>query len=211
MRILIAEDDDVSRRALGTILRTRGHVIEEAADGLAAWQALQTPDPPGLLVLDWLMPGMEGLELCHRARSDPRLRSLYIVLVTSYGTKEHILAGLRAGANDFITKPYDPDELEARINVGAQVVQLQRELAHRVHELEDALARVSQLQGLLPICCYCKKIRDDQDYWHQVESYLARHSQAQFSHSICPDCYRDQVEPELERLREAMEREHHPA
>jgi hypothetical protein len=70
---------------------------------------------------------------------------------------------------------------------------------------------VTQLQGLLPICCYCKKIRDDQDYWHQVESYLSRHSRAQFSHSICPDCYRDQVEPELARLREAMERERHPA
>jgi sigma-B regulation protein RsbU (phosphoserine phosphatase) len=80
-------------------------------------------------------------------------------------------------------------------------VELQQNLTDRVRALEEALARVKLLQGLLPICSYCKKIRDDQNYWQQVESYIAEHSQAQFSHSICPDCYEKLVKPELDQLR----------
>jgi hypothetical protein len=81
------------------------------------------------------------------------------------------------------------------------VVELQRNLADRVRELEDALAQIKQLQGLLPICSYCKKIRDDQNYWQQIEYYIGQRSEAQFTHSICPDCYEQYVVPQLEELR----------
>ena len=93
------------------------------------------------------------------------------------------------------------EELRARVQVGERVVELQRRLAERVRELEAALADVKHLSGLLPICAYCKKIRNDQNYWQQVESYVAEHSEAQFSHGICPGCYETVVKTELSHLR----------
>jgi sigma-B regulation protein RsbU (phosphoserine phosphatase) len=114
---------------------------------------------------------------------------------------------LEAGADDYLTKPFDPQELRARIKVGERILGLQTSLAERVTELEDALSRVKQLQGLLPICSYCKKIRDDQNYWEQVESYISKHTEAQFSHGICPDCYAQFVTPDIERLAKRKEEE----
>jgi phosphoserine phosphatase RsbU/P len=200
MRVLIAEDETVSRLKLSAVLRKRGFDVTEVGDGEAAWQALQAPEPPPLAVLDWMMPGVEGVELCRRVRAAPALRLLYVILLTSRGEKAHIVEGLRAGANDYVTKPFDAEELQARLNVGVQVVTLQQELARRVGELEEALGRVNQLQGLLPICSYCKKIRDDHDYWHQVESYVTEHTRARFSHGICPGCFEDVVKPQIAAL-----------
>ena len=188
MRILIADDDDVSLMALEAMLRKRGHTVLTAGDGAAAWQIMQDAEPPPLAILDWMMPGLDGVELCRRARAEPRLKTLYLMLLTSRGSREHLLEGLQAGANDYITKPFDRAELEARVNVGVEVVNLQTELRCRVCELEDALASVKQLQGMLPICSYCKKIRDDGNCWEQLEGYISRHSDARFSHGICPDC-----------------------
>src|SRR5439155_4831059 len=105
-----------------------------------------------------------------------------------------IVTGLQAGADDYITKPFDRGELQARLQVGRRIVELQKGLADRVRELEAALSRVRQLQGLLPICAWCKKIRDDQNYWHQVETYIGSHSDARFSHGICPDCLKTVME-----------------
>lgn len=200
MRILIADDDDVSRFALCALLSKRGHYTVTTADGNEAWQAFQVEDPPSLAILDWMMPHLDGVEVCRRLRAAAELKGVYVILLTARGSKEHLLEGLRAGANDYVTKPFDHEELEARINVGLHVAQLQTELALRVSELEDALGRVKQLQGLLPICAYCKKIRDDQNYWHQVERYLGRHSEVRFSHGICPECWRSIVQPEFLKI-----------
>ena len=115
--------------------------------------------------------------------------------------KKTSLKGLTAGADDYMTKPFDRAELKARINAGERILRLQAELAARVKELELALANVRLLQGLLPICCYCKKIRNDQNYWQQVDTYIADHSEAQFTHGICPECRDKIVKPELERLK----------
>jgi DNA-binding response OmpR family regulator len=115
-------------------------------------------------------------------------------------SREDIVAGLAAGADDYITKPFDIQELRARVQVGLRIVELQESLSVRIKELEDALAQVKQLRGLLPICSYCKKIRDDQNYWQKVESYLSQHSEARVSHSVCPECYEQIVKPELEKL-----------
>ena len=128
-------------------------------------------------------------------------RLLYIILLTAKGRKEDIVQGLTAGADDYIIKPFDRSELKARINAGERILRLQAELAARVKELELALTNVKLLQGLLPICCYCKKIRNDQNYWQQVDTYIADHSEAQFTHGICPECREKIVKPELERLK----------
>jgi DNA-binding response OmpR family regulator len=198
MRILVADDDDISRIALKLLLNRRGYEVIEAADGATALELLLQPDAPGLAVLDWLMPGMDGVEICRQARTMPALGNLYIVLLTSRGGQNHVIEGLQAGANDYVTKPFDRDELLARIDVGVKVVQLQTDLALRVRELEEAMQRVQQLQGLLPICSYCKSIRDDQRYWHQVDAYLSAHADLAFSHGICPSCWDDLVRPSFE-------------
>ena len=198
MRILIAEDDPVSRKVLETTLLRWGHEVVITCDGAQAWEALRAEGAPPLAVLDWMMPGMDGLEVCGRVRQRPAPSPPYIILLTAKGGKEDVVTGIEAGANDYVTKPFNRDELRVRVGVGVRMVELQRNLAERVRELESALAQVKQLQGIIPICSYCKKIRDDQNYWQRVESYISQHSEAQFSHGVCPNCFEDVVRPELE-------------
>lgn len=206
MRILIAEDDAVSRRRLEATLQKWGYEVLAVEDGLAAWEVLQGEMPPSLAILDWMMPGMDGIEVCRKVRERSPSRPLYIIVLTARGSREDVVAGLQAGGDDYVTKPFDREELHARVRVGLRVLQLQMNLADRVRELEEALARVKQLQGLLPICSYCKKIRDDQNYWQQVEGYISEHSDAVFSHGICPDCFEKFVKPELNKLKSAGEK-----
>lgn len=188
MRILIAEDDVTSRWLLDRVLKRWGHDIVIASSGTEALEALLSPESPQLAILDWLMPGMTGVEVCREVRRVNPLTSRYLILLTSKSDKGDVVSGLEAGADDYITKPFNQDELRARIKVGLRVIELQSQLAERVAQLEAAIAREKQLQGLLPICSYCKKIRDDGNYWHQVESYIVTHADVRFSHSVCPEC-----------------------
>jgi len=188
MQILIAEDEPVSRRLLQKTLEQWGYEVVICEDGTSAWNALQAPDAPNIAVLDWMMPGMDGPEICRGVRESGAQRQPYLMLLTSRTRMQDVVAGLKAGADDYLTKPVDREELEARLSVATRVVQLQQRLADRVVELEEAISRVRQLQGLLPICAYCKRIRDDQNYWNQVESYIAEHLDVRFSHGICPSC-----------------------
>lgn len=201
MRILIAEDDPVSRRILNLKLKAWGHEVVVTKDGAEAWAALQRNDAPRLAILDWMMPDTDGLEVCRRLRERQSTTPTYIILLTAKSSKEDVVTGLDAGANDYIIKPFNLHELRARIQVGATVVELQQRLAERVIELEDALAQVKRLQGIVPICSYCKQVRNDQNYWQQVDSYVSAHSEAQFSHSVCPDCYEAVVMPELAQVK----------
>ena len=201
MRVLIAEDDAVSRRLLEATLVKWGYEVVVTTDGLQALEVLSQPEAPSLAILDWMMPGLDGAQVCLKARAVAGERLLYMILLTAKGRKEDIVEGLTAGADDYVIKPFDRAELKARINAGERILRLQAELAARVKELELALANVKLLQGLLPICCYCKKIRDDKNYWQQVDTYVGDHSEAQFTHGICPDCRDKIVKPELERLK----------
>src|SRR5206468_3096832 len=155
MRILIAEDDIVSRRLLGSVLTKWGFDVLSCADGAEANQMLQRDDAPRLAILDWMMPGIEGVRVCQEVRQRPQLKPIYIILLTARGRSEDIVAGLEAGADDYVTKPFYPEELQARLQAGLRIVDLQSSLADRVCELESALSRLKQLQGLLPICSYC--------------------------------------------------------
>jgi phosphoserine phosphatase RsbU/P len=202
MKILVAEDDAVTRKLLeSTLSRLRLDVVA-VADGNAAWNALETlkgKDAPELALLDWMMPGLEGIQILRRLRTTPGFELLYVILLTSRTDKEDVAYGLAAGANDYIAKPFDPSELEARVRVGERMVKLQRSLAARVAELEVALAHVQRLQGLLPICSYCKKVRNETNYWEQVDSYLMSHSDVKLTHGICPQC----METMMKQLDEA--------
>lgn len=190
----------VSRRVLEATLDKFGYEVVVASDGAQAWDALQSENAPRLAILDWMMPEIDGIELCRRVRSLSKAAPPYLILLTAKSSKQDVVAGLDAGANDYLTKPFDRAELRARVQVGAQVLELQSNLSERVRELEDALTQIRQLQGLLPICSYCKKIRDEQNYWHQVESYISEHAEVQFSHGICPACYTNIVQPQLNQI-----------
>jgi phosphoserine phosphatase RsbU/P len=188
MRILIAEDEPVARRLLQKSLERWGYDPVVCTDGTEALAGLMAPDGPAVAVLDWMMPGLDGLEVCRRVREAARPRQPYLILLTGRSRTEDVVAGLTAGADDYLTKPVHRGELEARLGVASRVVQLQERLAARVQELELALSRVRQLQGLLPICSYCKRVRDDKNYWSQVEHYIVEHLDVRFSHGICPSC-----------------------
>jgi sigma-B regulation protein RsbU (phosphoserine phosphatase) len=188
MRILIAEDEAVSRRLLHKSLGLWGYEVVVCEDGSHAWEMLQGADRPQIAVLDWMMPGMDGPDICRRVRTEGGPQQPYLILLTGRTSMEDIVTGLKAGADDYLTKPVNREELEARLGVAVRIVKLQQGLAQRVSELEQALSRIRQLQGLLPICAYCKRIRDDQNYWSQVETYIAEHLDVRFSHGICPSC-----------------------
>jgi sigma-B regulation protein RsbU (phosphoserine phosphatase) len=188
LKILIADDEYISLSLLEELLTDWGHEVVAVRDGMAAWKALQGPGAARLAILDWTMPKLEGIEICGMVRAVPTSLPPYILLVTWKEGKQNIIFGLQAGANDYVTKPFDPDELRARVDVGIRMIELQQSLAERVRELELALENVRQLKGLLPICCYCNKIRDDQAHWQQLECYFLNHSELKLSHPICPGC-----------------------
>lgn len=201
MKLLIAEDDAISRIMLKAMVARDGYDPVLTNDGLSAYEVLGQPDAPKLAILDWMMPGMDGLEVCRKVREISTSNPPYIILLTSRDNREDIVKGLKSGANDYIVKPYDVEELQVRIGVGRKVVDLQAALAGRIKELQLAMSQIKTLQGILPICMYCKKIRDDQQYWQQVEQYVSSHTAAQFSHGVCPDCYKKYMQPELDKLK----------
>ncbi|MCX5756978.1 MAG: diguanylate cyclase, partial [Candidatus Hydrogenedentes bacterium] len=147
MRVLIAEDDLTSRNILAAILKKWGHDPVVTKDGAAAWNVLQQPDAPKLVLLDWNMPGMEGLEVCRRLRDNASSNPPYVILLTGRGEKGDIVRGLEAGANDYIAKPYDNEELQARIGVGKRMLELQASLLDTRDALEH-LAMHDPLTGI---------------------------------------------------------------
>ncbi|MDA8124243.1 MAG: response regulator transcription factor [Deltaproteobacteria bacterium] len=201
MRILIAEDDLTSRTILSEVLKKYGHTVLATQNGAEAWQVMQQPDAPPLAILDWMMPEMDGPEVVRLIRARQTDRPPYLILLTTKGEKADIIAGLKGGANDYLAKPFDPGELRARIEVGRRMVEMQEALVLKIAELHRALDQIKTLRGIVPICANCKKIRDDQGYWSQVEVYVRDHTEAEFSHSICPECMK-RLYPELEPNKE---------
>ena len=197
MRILIAEDDPTSRCILEATLTKWEYDVVATRDGIEAWDVLKADDSPRLAILDWMMPEIDGVEVCRRVRERGSPSPPYLILLTALSQKQALVAGLEAGANDYITKPFDPAELRARVRVGERMVELQSALTNRVAELQDALAHVNTLQGILPICMHCHKIRSDDNAWQKLESYLEEHSEAKLSHGLCPECL-EKYYPEYE-------------
>ena len=196
MKLLLADDDPMFCRLAQKIL-ARDYELVLAHDGEQAWQAITTPPIPSLALLNWIMPKLEGLELCRRIRAHQATARAYVLLITAKARTEDIVRGLEAGADDYIVKPFQAAEFRARVQVGARIVRLQDALADRIAKLEEALQQVDTLGRLLPICSYCHSIRDDRDYWEQLESYLSKHSHLEFTHGVCPTCYAKHLGPEL--------------
>jgi len=203
LQVLVADDEPVSRSVVGAMLRKAGYAVMYAPDGEEAWQRLDAANPPSIALLDWEMPGLQGPEVIQRIRAKNSQTPTYVILLTSRDSSADIVQGLRGGADDYVTKPAHEDELIARVSVGARVVQLQAALAERVRSLEEALANVQTLQTLLPMCAYCKSVRNDQNYWEKVETYFSQHSGVAFTHSYCPSCYERFVRPQIEALEDA--------
>jgi phosphoserine phosphatase RsbU/P len=188
VRVLIAEDDRATARLLAGLVGSWGYEVVAAGDGNAALAHFEAVATPQLVLLDWMLPGADGPEVCRRIRKLRSNSAIYIILLTSKSARTDVVAGLEAGADEYLVKPFDAEELRARLQAGARIVDLQQRLADQVSELETALANVRKLTGLLPICAYCKAIRDDSNYWHRVEEYVGEHSDVTFSHGICPKC-----------------------
>jgi DNA-binding response OmpR family regulator len=188
-KILIADDEPVTRAAVKKVVTRRGWEVVVCDNGHDAAAQFDLENPPDVAVLDWMMPGLDGSELCMRLRKK-KVRA-YLIMLTGRTRPEDLVQALAAGADDYVRKPFDWSELIARIKVGVRVSLLQRQLDEKVSQLEASLANAKQLGGLLPICSYCKRIRDDRDYWNGLEHYISSHSDAKFTHGVCPSCMRD--------------------
>jgi sigma-B regulation protein RsbU (phosphoserine phosphatase) len=188
MRILLAEDEPLSRHLVTRLLEGWGYEVTVASDGDEAMAALANEDGPRLAILDWMMPGMDGTDVCKQLRTEAGTEYTYVILLTAKKQKEDVVAGLDAGADDYITKPFNEEELHSRVRAGERILKLKGALAYKLVELQDALDHVRQLQGLLPICMHCKKIRDDSNTWHRLETYIEEKSEALFSHALCDEC-----------------------
>ena len=197
MRILIAEDTDSARLLLERTLEGWGHEVVATENGAEALAALDA-DGPSLLIADWMMPEMDGLELTRQIRSRDWGRYIYILMLTALGETDSIAQAMDAGADDYVTKPFARAELKARLTAADRVIGLERTLSERVAELEESLSTIKRLKELLPICMYCKKIRNDNDYWQEIEVYIREQTGSGFSHGICPDCFETVVKPGLE-------------
>ncbi len=188
MRILIADDDPVSRLLLERTLEIWGHEVIVTRDGREAWRVIESDNMPSMWILDWMMPEIPGVDLCRRARQLKLSASPYIIMLTSKSDRANIAEALDAGANDYIVKPFHQVELRARLNVGIRVLELQAQLAHRIEELEGALQEVKTLRGIIKVCSYCGRAQRDDTSWAQIEAYVQEHTEAAFSHGICPEC-----------------------
>jgi DNA-binding response OmpR family regulator len=187
VKILAVEDDPVARAVLRQALRRLGHDVIEAEDGEVAWERFER-EPVRVIVSDWLMPRLDGLDLCRRVRGRVGGEYVYFILLTgSDASEDNQRTAADAGVDDFLTKPLDLGDLWPRLRVAERILRY--------------TTQVRQLEELMPICTYCKKIRDDHNYWQQMESYINERTGSEFSHSVCPDCYRRVVLPELEDLR----------
>jgi sigma-B regulation protein RsbU (phosphoserine phosphatase) len=188
-KILVADDDVITRRIVENVISKNGYDVVSCQNGTEAWEHLSSPRGPKLAILDWVMPGMQGIEICKKIREQKlKINPYLIILTASMNEKKDVLESFRTGANDYIEKPFDSNELIARVKLGEKLIKLQIELSERIKALEEAYQHIRTLQGILPICMHCHNIRNDNESWERVEEYISRHTDAQFSHGLCPKC-----------------------
>ena len=179
MKILIAEDDPVTVQILRFTLLHYGHEVVSATNGAEAWEKFDA-EPFRVIVSDWMMPGIDGLDLCRKVRDRPKTDYTYFILLTAVNTgRENLRHAMDAGIDDFLTKPLDRELLRTRLFVANRILRYTKE--------------IGVLQELIPICAYCNKVRDGVDYWQRVETYIRERTGSRFSHGVCPECFDHQV------------------
>ncbi len=195
IKVLVCEDDPFFQRVLTKRLQAEGYQVYAAGDGREGMKAIVSFEPD-LVISDWMMPEVDGLELCQSVKTGLREAAPYFILLTAKGEISNKLLALDTGADDYLVKPCDQGELMARVRAGLRIVLLSQELRGTVEELRVANAELQSARSeverlsheLLPICAFCRKVRDAEGSWHTLEEYVARMSQADFTHGICPDC-----------------------
>jgi DNA-binding response OmpR family regulator len=188
LNILVVDDDPDIRFATVRLLGKAGYSVTEADTGEKGL-CLVRQTHPDLVLLDVMLPDTDGYEICRIIKTDAELKDTYVILLSGKKTgSDDQSEGLEIGADGYVARPVSNRELLARVQSMVRIIRAERDRDRLIGELQEALANIRTLRGLLPICCHCKKIRDDKGYWSQLEKYIHEHSDAEFSHSICPDC-----------------------
>jgi len=212
VNILIVDDDPNARKTLGKILKAKGFDVEEAGAGAEAIAACGAKFF-NLVLIDVRLPDTSGLEVLKAMRGINE--DTIAIMMTGYASLDSSIAAMNQGAFSYITKPVNMDQALIIIEKALEKQRLSLENKRLLKELQEALelqskltvqaqaalAQIQTLRGLLPICMYCKKIRDDKQYWQQIEGYISEHTEAQFSHGVCPDCYKKHMQPELDKIK----------
>lgn len=198
-RILVTDDSLVARTACSNQLKEAGYEVLFAQNGLEAVETM-SKEAVDLVLMDVVMPEMNGVEATRKIKAMESAKDIPVIMVTSMGDMQTLQSAFEAGAVDYVTKPIEPIELMARIRSALRLKaemdarkKREEELTRKNRELESALSEIKTLRGFIPICAWCKKIRNIEGYWEQMEHYIEQHSQATFSHSICKECAAEQI------------------
>lgn len=193
-KILIVDDISKNIQMVASILKKKGYQMAFAQNGKAALEHTKSVDFD-LILLDIMMPEMDGYEVCERLKRDPETKGIPVIFLTAKTDVESVIRGFEIGAEDYVTKPFNASELMARVKSHLELKRA-RDIQNRlisekealISKLEKAIEEIKTLKGFIPICCSCKKIRNDNDFWEQIEIYIQKHTDATFSHGLCPDC-----------------------
>ncbi len=191
--ILIVDDQPNNLRVLFASLQAHDMKVFIADNGKRALEQIERQQPD-IILMDVMMPGMDGFECCRRIMAEDRFEAIPIIFMTALAETRDKLSAFSAGGVDYIIKPFQQEEVLARIRTHLTISDLRRALTNKNRHLKKMLQEVKTLQGILPICSKCKMVRDDKGYWKQVELYISEHSNVEFSHSYCPGCLKKEMD-----------------
>ncbi len=191
-RVLVVDDEPGNIKIIKETIKEYCRV-SAAVSGAIALEIATSEMPPDLILLDIVMPDMDGHEVCRRLKVHTRSKSIPLIFLTAKTSSEDETSGFKLGADDYITKPFNPMVVNARVKMHLELKQYRDQLEEKNRQLQKALDDIKQLSTIVPICAQCKKIRDDAGYWQQVEQFIATHLDARFTHGYCPECYQEQV------------------
>jgi DNA-binding response OmpR family regulator len=195
IKILVTDDDPTILLLTSSVLAKAGYEVLEARTGMECLEMMKAHHPD-LILLDVVLPDINGNKVCRHIKADPELKGTFVILVSGIQiSSEYQAKGLNIGADGYIVKPISNKELVARVQAIERIKRAEDSLREKeeqqeklIAKLQEALAEIKTLKGFIPICASCKKIRDDEGYWNQLEAYISKHTDAVFSHGICPDC-----------------------
>ncbi|OPY75533.1 MAG: Alkaline phosphatase synthesis transcriptional regulatory protein PhoP [Syntrophorhabdus sp. PtaU1.Bin153] len=205
-KVLVVDDDEVILLLSTTLLQDAGYEVLEASTGEGCLDAVQTHHPD-IILLDVMLPDMTGIEVCKQIKNDKNLEDIFVILASGIQiSSEHQAEGLDIGADGYIIRPISNKEFLARVQAGERIKRAEDALREKereqqllISQLKEALVEIKTLKGYIPICSCCKKIRDDEGYWNQLETYISKHTDAVFSHGLCPECV-EQYRVEMKKL-----------